>query len=228
MRLCAGLSWLQQLVNKMTINAFPVQIFSLDTEYHYNGQQIRHLYWSKELGEEAIGNIIVYFIGSMDVSFENICDNTEHIHFENDAFHIRGPRLFHVIADFPQFSGGAQGLQSMYLAQNLLARLIFDYVKDNTDGEVRIEETDIFVGNKKLNVAICNADTLSTTMHFAINLSTEGEEEFLIPKDVSACAITDYVKKSENDIIDDLTELIKDWCDLINSIYLKIYKTRSH
>jgi hypothetical protein len=198
---------------------FPLVRFRWNETHEYEGCEIDHLWFSKIIGKHAYGNLLVTWWGPMDVKLENVRDQTERLEWEGGT-RIRGPDLFHLVAEFPQIGNDLvlmYSLQAM-LCDTLTTRLLELGLRPKVKG------TDIFVGGGKLNVGICSATPTSCTMHFGVNITLEGEPS--IPDGVVACGLADLLGGDVNGAVKLIEESVAIWAGRIEDIHVKAYKTR--
>jgi hypothetical protein len=198
---------------------FPLVRFRWKESRTYEGCEIDHLWFSKVIGKHAYGNLLVTWRGPMEVKLENVRDQTERIEWE-EGTRIRGPDLFHVVAEFPQIGNDLilmYSLQAM-LCDTLASRLLELGHRPTVTG------TDIYVGGGKLNVGICSATPTSCTMHFGVNIVLDGEPS--IPDGVDACGLADLLGGDVNGAAALMEEVVANWAGRIEDIHVKAYKTR--
>ena len=198
---------------------FPLVRFHWNESRIYEGCEIDHLWFSKIIGKHAYGNLLVTWRGPMDVKLENVRDQAERIEWEKGT-RIRGPDLFHVVAEFPQIGNDLILMYSLQvmLCDALATRLLELGHRPKTKG------TDIFVEVKKLNVGICSATPTSCTMHYGVNITLEGEPS--IPEGVDACGLADLLGGDAEGAVALMEEVVTIWAGRIEDIHVKAYKTR--
>lgn len=195
---------------------FPVSVFHWPARHSYVGEEVGHLWFTRVWGSDAYGNIVVTWRGPMDVKLENVKDQTERLQWQAGA-RIRGPDLYHIIAEFPQIGNE---LPLMYAFQAMLAGELA-VALGSLGCEPEVKGTDIYMEDGKLNVGVCAAWGTSCTMHFAVNVSTKGSPS--IPKGVSAVGLGDLV--GEKKAIEIMGKVVMAWLAKIDALYLKAYKT---
>lgn len=195
---------------------FPVSLFRWQESHKYVGEEVGHLWFTKILGPDGYGNIVVTWRGPMDVKLENVKDQTERLQW-GAGTRIRGPDLYHIIAEFPQIGND---LPLMYSFQAMLAQEVALAVWA-LGRQPEVRGSDVYIDGGKLNVGVCAAWGVSCTMHFAVNISTEGTPS--IPKDVNALGLGELV--GSNDAVEIMRGVVTAWLARIDALYLKAYKT---
>ncbi len=197
---------------------FPIKIFEWNKEHKYVGEEITHLWFSNIVGAEAYGNIVFIWRGPMDVTLENVKDQTERVEWKAGT-RIRGPDLYHVVADFPQIAGD---LKLMYAFQSMLAKdLALGLCSRGLDPEVK--GSDIFIEGEKLNVGVCTSTANSCNMHFGVNVTLNGEPS--IPVGVRASSLTKVLGQDADASMALMREVIISWAESLENLVRKSYKT---
>lgn len=197
---------------------FPVTLFVWDEDHIYVGDEIGRLWFSNFVGSEAYGNNVVMWTGPMDVKLENVRDQAERVNWDRGA-RISGPRLIHVVAEFPQIGSD---LDLMYAYQAMLAGSLALAIS-KTGPETAVDGTDVYVEGGKLNVGVCTSTGNSCTMHFGVNLRVEGKPE--IPEDVEVNCLSEILHRDDGDCFEFMYELVTRWLDRIEDLIVKGYKT---
>lgn len=157
----------------------------LKTKETYDGTQLRSHY--AYLEHRILGDSIVAWIGPCDVGFDHMVDGEDFL----DQSSIAGSEMVHFIIEY--FN---QSLFSGVLLQRLFASIVRDVIYELTPVKnlklVR-QGDDIYWGEKKLSISIATSSPISTLVHFAVNVRTEG-----VP--VAAVGLKD-LKVSENEFI---------------------------
>ncbi len=140
----------------------------LQTEFMYDGSQLRSLYAYSEHG--VLGDSIISWIGPCEVNSSHMVD----VEDLRTRCEIRGHRMLHFILekfDIP--------LSTAVAYQRLMGSLTVDILrilspqKEETQNLCRRGD-DIYLGKKKLNISIATQSPVSSLVHFAVNISNEG------------------------------------------------------
>ena len=122
------------------------------------------------LNYKVLGDSIISWIGSCDISFENMIDGEDLV--EQSA--IKGSSMVHFIIEIFHTS-----LFAGVTAQRLFASIARDYLQSKATkslaGEnLKRDGDDIFWNDKKLSISIASNSAVSTQIHFAMNISIVG------------------------------------------------------
>lgn len=136
----------------------------IDEKICYDGTQLRsHWIYRKT---NAPGDAIASFIGPADVPLANMVDLADVMNSEN----IFSKSMLHFIIEHFDCD--------LYLAiarQRLLASIAKDEIASRTAiSSIRRNGDDIYDGDRKLSVSIATASPVSSLIHFAINIESEG------------------------------------------------------
>lgn len=135
----------------------------IDKIITYDGKQLCSHWIHSQSGETQ--DAIASFIGPADVPISNMVDLED---VKNNA-PIFSKSMLHFIVE--HFDG------DLFLAiarQRLLVATTFEYLTGLKVLDVLRCGDDIFIKNKKLSVSIATASPVSTLIHFALNISSEG------------------------------------------------------
>lgn len=182
----------------------------------YDGSQLSSQYASQNY--DIIGNSILIFRGGMKLSPKEMVDikdiqreshladilisSSDSLHFIIEEFDIQPPNM-----------------EVEYYRLRILTQVVIELLQSK-GLKVTRHGTDIFIGEKKLNVGIASISVSSAKIHFGINISCEG-----FPNHVNATCL------SENDIteedIHELAESIAERYILeINKVKEDVAKTK--
>ncbi len=134
----------------------------LTDEFPYTGPELRSLY----LYEKGLkGDGVLSWIGSCDVKTNDLVDAEDRV--ENDF--IKSKRMVHFLGEFFH-----KDIFFGICIQRLMAEIIMDVLAGQTDKEFSRKGDDIYCDDKKLNVSIATVSSLSTLIHFGVNVDPEG------------------------------------------------------
>lgn len=176
------------------MKTFESKLLKLNGEKsHYDGTQLRSLYAYLEHG--LLGDSIVAWIGSCDVSFEHMVDGED---LKANA-EIRGSKMVHFIVEkFPATLSEAVAIQR--LLASIVKDVLIEKIGQQPKFKLRRSGDDIYVassdGEGKLSISIATVSPVSGLIHFAVNVSNAGTpvktaslEDLGIPADVFAEAV---------------------------------------
>lgn len=138
---------------------------------HYDGTQLRSLFAYLEHG--ILGDSVVAWIGSCDVSFEHMVDGED----LRDESAIRGSEMLHLIVE--KFDAN---LAEMVALQRLVSAIAKDLIEARKTSSaavsLRREGDDLYFdqgdGEGKLSISIATVSPVSGLVHFALNISNQG------------------------------------------------------
>lgn len=139
----------------------------IDETIHYDGTQLKPLFAYLEWG--ILGDSIVSWKGSCDVSFEHMVDGEDLI--AESA--IAGSEMIHFIMEVFD-----RELATGVLLQRIFAAIVKDLLVElssvlEVDSLVR-DGDDLYWGDRKLSISIASRSAVSTMVHFAVNVSNQG------------------------------------------------------
>lgn len=177
----------------------------LSEEMKYDGSQIAPL-WAYSTGIK--GDSIVFFHGSMDVTFDNMKDLED----RKAGKTIRGDDLIHMIVE--RFDSPAS-MRLAYYMQRLLIVCIRDILMRYGIQTTRSGD-DLFVGDGKLTVSIATAGVTSEKIHCGINITRKGTPDEVKTAALDEQGITDWkmlaheiAEKYINEIVDIEGDIVK-------------------
>ncbi len=145
-----------------------MKTYFIPQEMPYDGSQLQPLF--AYLNYKILGDSIISWIGSCDISFENMIDGEDLV--EQSA--IKGSLMLHFIIEIFHTS-----LFAGVTSQRLFASIARDYLqtkakKSLAEENLHRDGDDIFWNDKKLSISIASMSAVSTQIHFAMNISTLG------------------------------------------------------
>lgn len=201
---------------------FPVKFLYFDKTNKMPGFVLKHLYFAEKLkSEELYGNLVAVWRGPMDVDPHFNPDTTERINKEKRSFAVMGPDLIRIVADFPQIGNNLMLVCSL---QNILIDMVARYLSENCDKKICIDESDIYVDEKKLNVGTVISCFSASQFITSINLTFKGRPK--VPAGIKAICLKELLKKDEHEIIEDIKDIVKKWLVRIDEIQEKVCKTK--
>lgn len=132
----------------------------------YDGSQLHPLF--SYLNYSLLGDSILGWIGPCKVAREHMVDGEDYINQDR----IEGGEMVHFIVekfDITLFAG--------VVLQRLLACLVHEWLLENAgsraQGMNRVGD-DLYYNKQKLSISIASQSTISTMIHFAVNVTTAG------------------------------------------------------
>ncbi len=133
----------------------------LDDTVAYDGSQLRAHWILRHCG--IAGDAIVAFRGPCDVTLVEMADLAD-----VDGPGIAGSDMLHFLAE--RFD---DSLATAMLRQRLLTCIAAETLRE-LGVEVRRDGDDLYVGDGKLSISIATRSLVSTLIHFAMNVSSDG------------------------------------------------------
>jgi hypothetical protein len=171
----------------------------------YTGQELRSLYAYLQHG--ILGDSVICFRGSCDVSFEHMVDGEDLL---REAA-IQGSDMLHFlfeIFDRPLLAG--------VLLQRLFASIVRDVLAEffsetkKSEVHLRRDGDDIYWGKKKFSISIATRSTSSVLIHFAVNVKNEGTP-------VPTCALSDFGIDPKEFAVECLERVQKEWGSILEA-----------
>jgi hypothetical protein len=143
----------------------------ISKKFEYDGTQLRPLF--AYFTEGVLGNSVVSWVGSCNVSFEHMVDGEDLL----AKSEIRGAEMLHFI--FEIFD---RDLTAGVFLQRLFASICKDLIEERSKVRLFRKGDDLYWDQKKLSISIATKSSNSVLVHFAMNVKNQG-----IP--VPACAL---------------------------------------
>lgn len=140
----------------------------IDTEFQYDGTQLRSLYTYLEHG--ILGDSLVGWVGPCQIDSARMVDGEDILAHSN----ICGSRMLHFILEKFDVQ-----LATAVAYQRLMGCLAIDLLRQLSPKEEMVRNLircgdDIYFEGRKLNISIATQSPSSSLVHFAINISNEG------------------------------------------------------
>ncbi len=135
----------------------------LNEKLNYDGSQLRSLF--AYLNHKLLGDSCVCFIGSCNISFENMLDGEDFL----ERSEIKGSEMLHFI--FEIFD---RELVTGVFLQRLFASIISDEIYKQTKTKLIRTGDDLYLEGKKLSISVATKSPNSVLVHFAMNISNLG------------------------------------------------------
>ncbi|MFP5518982.1 MAG: DUF366 family protein [Bdellovibrionia bacterium] len=160
----------------------------LKNEFLYDGTQLRPLY--AYLEHKVLGNSVVSWVGPCQISFQHMVDGEDLLAQET----IAGSKMLHFIVEIFE-----RDLFSAVCLQRLFAAIVRDYLQGKVSGDISRQGDDLYWQGGKLSISIASKSTVSSLIHFAMNISNEGTP-------VKTCSLED-MKLSPEKVAQDIMSL---------------------
>jgi len=198
----------------------------INENFEYDGSQIEGSWAFKSFGIK--GSSIVTWIGSMNISSENLKD------FEDIGLEIKSNNMLHFIIE--HFDQQPANLRIAYMRQRIFVMILKEELAKKGIGSIR-KGDDIYIdfnGLKKLTVSIATVSPSTMKIHCGINLTSVGT-----PDDVDTIGLfelttsnisTTDVSSTAHPIIDSIdyfiSDVVNNYINELNDIELDISKTK--
>lgn len=140
-----------------------MNIFSFDKTILYDGSQLRP-HWIYE-NTNLLGDTIVSFRGGCSISLDKMVDLED----RQGKKTIYSEDMLHFIFESFHFS-----LREMVLWQHLFAAIVMGMAASKGKKLTCIRKgNDIYIDDKKLSISVATVSSISTLLHFGINISSE-------------------------------------------------------
>ncbi|MHA1668499.1 MAG: DUF366 family protein [Candidatus Heimdallarchaeaceae archaeon] len=182
----------------------------------YDGMQISAHYVAQKYN--IIGNSILIFRGPMRLTKKEMLDLKDIIRegHLNDVL-ISSNDSLHIIIE--EFDLQPPNIEIEYYRLRLLTQLVIEELVKKKITVVR-KGSDIYCGNKKLNVGIATIGLSSAKIHFGLNIKNTG-----FPSHVNATGLLEIGFKEE-EIRDWILKIVEKYIDEVNAVKEDIVKTR--
>ena len=170
---------------------------------HYDGSQLKPLFAYYKWG--LLGDSIVAWRGSCEVSFEHMVDGEDFIAGST----IAGSEMIHFIIEVFD-----RQLATGVLIQRIFASIVKDLLVE-LSGEldemslVR-DGDDLYWGDRKLSISVASQSAVSTMVHFAVNVSNSGTP-------VKTCSLEDLRVDPEEFAGAAMDALSLEWTSVLNA-----------
>lgn len=149
--------------------------------FPYDGSQLRCQYAYLEHG--VLGDSIVAWRGSCNISFENMADGEDLL----SRSEIRGDEMVHFLVEVFD-----EKLSLGVALQRIFASLVRDVLEKMSPRiHLRRDGDDLYHGDKKLSISVAAKSPLSVVVHFAVNIVNSGTP-------VPTCALSDFDIQAED------------------------------
>ena len=133
-------------------------------ETGYTGEQLRSLWIYRTFG--IVGDAIVGFLGACDVAGERLVDQVDAAAGDS----IRAARMLHFLVE--HFDGD---LALAIARQRLLAAIACEELRARAPrAAIERRGDDLYEGDRKISVSIATASPVSSLIHFAMNIVSDG------------------------------------------------------
>ncbi len=176
----------------------------LTQELAYTGPQLRSLFLY-EYGLKGDG--VLSWIGPCDVKTDDLVDAKDRL--KNDF--IKSKKMVHFLCEFFH-----KDIFFGICVQRIMAEIVIDILVSLTNKSFLRKGDDVYCDGKKLNVSIATVSSLSSLIHFGVNVDSKGAP-------VAAIGLKDL----NVDPVAFITLCLKKFKEELNDIYQGSFKVKS-
>jgi len=170
---------------------------------HYDGTQLKPLFAYLNCG--IIGDSIVSWRGSCDVSFEHMVDGEDFIAGST----ISGSEMIHFIVEVFDREL-ATGVLIQRVFASIVKDLLIELSSDLDDQSLVRDGDDLYWGDRKLSISVASQSSISTMIHFAVNVSNSGTP-------VKTCSLEDLRVDPQEFAGAAMDALSLEWTSILNA-----------
>ena len=204
-------------LKKIEYRSYNIVVEDFKNNIIYDGSQLSSQYIANNYN--VIGNSILVFRGGMSLSPAEMVDIKD-IQRESHLAEIliSSDDSLHVIIE--EFDIQPPNLEIEYYRLRLLTSIILE--KLNLKGiKAQRKGTDIYISEKKLNVAIASVGVTNSKIHFGLNVGNSG-----FPQHVTAIGLLE-LEFEDNQLKEWITSIVKQYVDEVQLVKEDVSKTKS-
>ncbi|MCG3225510.1 MAG: DUF366 family protein [Candidatus Heimdallarchaeota archaeon] len=204
-------------MKKIEYRSYNIVVEDFKNNIIYDGSQLSSQYIANNYN--VLGNSILVFRGGMSLSPAEMIDIKD-IQRESHLAEIliSSDDSLHVIIE--EFDIQPPNLEIEYYRLRLLTLLILEQL--NLKGiKIQRKGTDIYIGEKKLNVAIASVGVTNSKIHFGLNVGNSG-----FPQHVNAIGLLELEFK-DNQLKEWIISVVKQYIDEVQMVKEDVSKTKS-
>jgi hypothetical protein len=180
-----------------------MQTLWVTEKLHYDGTQLKPLFAYLKWG--LLGDSVVAWRGSCDVSFEHMVDGEDLIAESS----IAGSEMVHFVMEVFD-----RELATGVLLQRIFASIVKDLLVElspEIDAQTLARDgDDLYWGDRKLSISIASCSAVSTMVHFAVNISNQGTP-------VKTCSLEDLSVDPKEFAESAMDALILEWISILKA-----------
>jgi hypothetical protein len=203
-------------LKKTEYRSYNIIVEDFDTNIIYDGSQLSSQYIANNY--DALGNSILIFRGGMSLSPSEMVDIKD-IQRESHLAEIliSSDDSLHVIIE--EFDIQPPNLEVEYYRLRILILIILERL--NARGiQAQRKGTDIYIGKKKLNVAIASVGATNSKIHLGLNVGDSG-----FPQHVTAIGLLE-LEFDDNELKEWITSISKQYIDEVQMVKEDVSKTK--
>ena len=203
-------------MKKISKNQYTIIVENLSEAIIYDGSQIAGRYTTEKYG--VFGETILIFRGGMRLSPDEMVDIKDIVRESHlNKILISSDDSLHFIIE--EFDIQPPNMEVEYYRLQVLSQIVIEVLRE-AGIEISRKGTDMYVGDKKLNVAIATTGISSSKIHFGINIASTG-----FPSHVDAIGLLE-LGIQQDDIENIGLEIANRYSDEIAKIKEDVSKTK--
>ncbi|MHA1953097.1 MAG: DUF366 family protein [Candidatus Heimdallarchaeaceae archaeon] len=204
-------------MKKIEYQSYNIIIEDFKNNIIYDGSQLSSQYIANNY--DVLGNSILVFRGGMSLSPAEMVDIKD-IQRESHLAEIliSSDDSLHIIVE--EFDTQPPNLEIEYYRLRLLTLIILEKL-DLKGIKAQRKGTDIYIGEKKLNVAIASVGVSNSKIHFGLNVGNSG-----FPHHVNAIGLLELEFK-DNQLKEWIMSVVKQYIDEVQMVKEDVSKTKS-
>jgi hypothetical protein len=205
-----------KIMKKIKKNQYSIIVEDLSNQNTYDGSQLASRYTTEKYG--IFGETILIFRGGMKLSPEEMVDIKDIVRESHlNEILISSDDSLHFIVE--EFDVQPPNIEIEYYRLQILTQITIEILQ-NKGIEIRRKGTDMYIKNRKLNVAIATTGISSSKIHLGINIANTG-----FPSHVDAIGLLE-LGISLDDIEELALEIAEKYSNEISKIKEDVSKTR--
>ncbi len=204
-------------LKKIEYRSYNIVVEDFENNIIYDGSQLSSQYIANNYN--VLGNSILVFRGGMSLSPAEMIDIKD-IQRESHLAEIliSSDDSLHIIIE--EFDIQPPNLEIEYYRLRLLTLIILE--KLNLKGiKAQRKGTDIYIGEKKLNVAIASVGVTNSKIHFGLNVGSSG-----FPQHVTAIGLLE-LEFEDSQLKEWIISIVKQYIDELQMVKEDVSKTKS-
>ncbi|MCG3220313.1 MAG: DUF366 family protein [Candidatus Heimdallarchaeota archaeon] len=204
-------------MKKIEYRSYNIVVEDFENNIIYDGSQLSSQYIANNYN--VLGNSILVFRGGMSLSPAEMIDIKD-IQRESHLAEIliSSDDSLHIIIE--EFDIQPPNLEIEYYRLRLLTLIILE--KLNLKGiKAQRKGTDIYIGEKKLNVAIASVGVTNSKIHFGLNVGSSG-----FPQHVTAIGLLE-LEFEDSQLKEWIISIVKQYIDELQMVKEDVSKTKS-
>ncbi|MCE7742440.1 MAG: DUF366 family protein [Candidatus Heimdallarchaeota archaeon] len=203
-------------MKKIKKNQYTIIVENFSEPITYDGSQLANRYTTEKYG--VFGETILIFRGGMKLSPEEMVDIKDIVRESHlNKILISSDDSLHFIIE--EFDIQPPNMELEYYRLQVLAQIVIEVLK-NEGIELIRKGTDMYVGDRKLNVAIASTGVSSSKIHLGINIAGTG-----FPSHVNAIGLLE-LGIEQKDVKNIAMEIAERYSNEISKIKEDVSKTR--